>query len=94
MVLMPDTDERAADHVARRVVSGIVRQRHTISDDIEVSVGASAGLAIYPSDGTSPELLLRAADSAMYGVKRNGGKHVERWNGPELLEPAPMALAG
>ena len=35
-----------------------------------VSIGASVGLAVYPIDGDDFESLLRVADEAMYGVKR------------------------
>lgn len=39
----------------------------------EVSVSASIGIAIYPTDAKSPELLLRDADAAMRHAKRKGG---------------------
>ena len=38
--------------------------------DAVVCVGASVGSASSPADGTSPEVLLRSADDAMYRVKR------------------------
>jgi two-component system CheB/CheR fusion protein len=41
--------------------------------DAEVSVGASLGIALYPRDESTADGLLRAADAAMYEVKRNGG---------------------
>jgi diguanylate cyclase (GGDEF)-like protein len=37
-----------------------------------MSVKASIGIARYPEDGTSPEALLKNADSAMYEAKRSG----------------------
>lgn len=94
VVLMPDTDARAADRVARRVVSGILKEQHGLSDGTSVSVGVSAGLAVFPDDGRSSAQLLQAADLAMYTVKRNGGRQVERWSGPEQLDATPVALAG
>lgn len=39
----------------------------------ELSLKASIGICIYPSDGTSLEDLLKNADSALDKVKRNGG---------------------
>jgi diguanylate cyclase (GGDEF)-like protein/PAS domain S-box-containing protein len=40
--------------------------------DVSVSVSASIGVALFPSDAASPEELLRAADAAMYIAKREG----------------------
>ena len=37
----------------------------------EISMTCSAGIAIYPSDGESPDLLLKHADMAMYSAKKN-----------------------
>ena len=78
VVLMPDTSEQRADQVARRVVAGVLQQTHELSDRTRVTVGVSAGLAIYPSDGRNAAQLLQAADGAMYEAKRGGGRQVER----------------
>jgi diguanylate cyclase (GGDEF)-like protein len=78
VVLMPDTSDSPAEHVARRVVSGILQQRHELSNGSRVSVGVSAGLAVYPTDGRTSTQLLQAADAAMYIAKRSGGRAVER----------------
>ena len=42
-------------------------------DGQEVRVSASMGIAIFPQEGTTTKDLLRAADAAMYAVKRQGG---------------------
>jgi diguanylate cyclase (GGDEF)-like protein len=78
VVLMPDTPDSPAELVARRVVSGVLLQRHELTDGSRVSVGVSAGLAAYPTDGRTPAQLLQAADAAMYAAKRSGGRAVER----------------
>lgn len=93
VVLMPDTTDDRAEHVARRVVEGILRDRHELSDGSKVSVGVSAGLSVYPTDGRTPAQLLSAADAAMYSAKRTGGRQVERSASPVVIEvvgaPAP-----
>ena len=40
--------------------------------EIRVEIGASAGVALFPGDGTTAEALLRAADTALYRVKDEG----------------------
>jgi diguanylate cyclase (GGDEF)-like protein/PAS domain S-box-containing protein len=40
-------------------------------------ITASAGLAIFPRDGDTPDELLRSADGAMYAAKARGGNTVE-----------------
>jgi diguanylate cyclase (GGDEF)-like protein len=39
----------------------------------EASVGATMGIALFPSDGTDPDTLLRRADVALYRAKEEGG---------------------
>lgn len=46
--------------------------------DIEVQVGASVGIALFPDDADGVATLLEQADSALYDVKRNGGRHWRR----------------
>jgi len=89
IVLMPDTPEERAEQVARRVVSGILQRRHVLSDGSIVSVGASAGLAVYPADGRTSAQLLQAADAAMYSAKRSGGRQVERSSPTPKMETVP-----
>jgi len=48
----------------------------------EVRVEASAGVSVYPGDGTSPDELLRVADAAMYRDKQRAATP-----GPGALSP-------
>ncbi|MCJ2135546.1 EAL domain-containing protein [Methylobacterium sp. J-026] len=58
--------ERVAD-IASRLVEGL--RRPFLIDDRRVEIGASAGVALYPGDGSTAETLMRAADTALYRVK-------------------------
>ena len=78
VILMPDTDEDAARLVADRVVKGIRGQVHALHDGAEGRVACSVGMAVHPIDGRTAAALLKAADAAMYGVKRAGGSRVGR----------------
>ena len=44
-----------------------------VIDGHTITLTASIGIAMYPTDGTAAQVLWRLADSAMYQAKRNGG---------------------
>jgi diguanylate cyclase (GGDEF)-like protein len=59
------------EKVARRVVLAISEPFELSSHSVDI--GASIGVAVSPSHGTSIEALMRAADIAMYRAKACGG---------------------
>ncbi len=63
-LVLPETDEPAALRVVARVI-----ERVTHSGE-KPKLTVSAGLALYPRDGQTPERILAAADAALYEVKR------------------------
>jgi diguanylate cyclase (GGDEF)-like protein/PAS domain S-box-containing protein len=83
VVLLEDLQDRqAAEHlaqvIAERMSMPIGRARS------EIRVGASVGVAVFPDDGDTPRALLRAADAAMYEVKKTR-------NGSSAAAPAATA---
>jgi diguanylate cyclase (GGDEF)-like protein len=86
VVVMPDTSNDEAQLVAQRVVSAILERRHELSDASHVSVGVSAGLALYPEDGRTTAQLLATADAAMYEAKRGSGRGLDRTGPPQYVE--------
>jgi predicted signal transduction protein with EAL and GGDEF domain/CheY-like chemotaxis protein len=71
IVLLPDTRDRfAAGTVARRILTHL--EQPIPVDGHEVFVTASIGIATYPEDGLSSEILIRNADTAMYHAKQQG----------------------
>lgn len=54
-----------------------------VVQDMEFSVTASVGIAIFPQDGDDPHVLLRNADTAMYRSKRKGRNTYEVFT-PEM----------
>jgi diguanylate cyclase (GGDEF)-like protein len=96
VVLMPDASEEQAEAVAQRVVATVRGAVHELGNRGTVSVGVSAGLAMYPGDGRNPAQLLAAADAAMYVAKRSGGGQFERPGRRALVpvEVAAVAAAG
>ena len=61
---------REASEIAERIIDGL-RQTWVLAGR-EFLVTATAGIAIYPSDGDDAESLLRNADTAMYRAKDQG----------------------
>ncbi|MBE9526573.1 MAG: EAL domain-containing protein [Proteobacteria bacterium] len=46
-------------------------------DSHTIHIGASVGISVYPSDGDTPLILLRNADTAMYRAKQVGGNQLQ-----------------
>ncbi|WP_169262196.1 putative bifunctional diguanylate cyclase/phosphodiesterase [Aromatoleum diolicum] len=63
----------------RRQVTAAVAQRILdalsapfMIENREIATGASIGISFYPTDGATPEILIKHADVAMYQAKRSG----------------------
>jgi diguanylate cyclase (GGDEF)-like protein len=67
-VLAPETDTAGAQRLIARVESAVARAVAGMD-----ALGASAGAAVYPHDGTTADGLLEAADQRLLGVKRKTG---------------------
>ncbi len=69
--LLDDLDypEQAARFAEKCIERMSVRQR---IDGLDVTLGVSIGIAVYPDCGANLEGLLRAADTAMYAAKQAG----------------------
>lgn len=61
--------EEAAD-LARRIVVSLRKPYHI--DGHALTIGASIGIALAPSDGADPDEVLKNADIALYHAKRDG----------------------
>lgn len=68
-LVLPETDEVAAEQVARRVTELLA------SDTEQPPISVSLGVAAYPRNGATAVALLAAADRALYGEKaRTAGR--------------------
>ena len=71
IITLPDLDDtHAAETVSRKVLNAL----HTpfVVDTHELHVSCSIGISLYPADGLDAEVLMRAADAAMYHAKGKG----------------------
>jgi diguanylate cyclase (GGDEF)-like protein/PAS domain S-box-containing protein len=71
--------------VARALLERVARPCK--ADEHELSLSASAGISVYPDDGTDAASLLRNADLAMYRAKQEG-KNTYRFFTAEMSERA------
>ena len=77
VIALPDTDVVEAERFAEKIRADIAACRRLEGEDVDLSgVSASIGLASYPDHAADAETLFRAADSAMYAVKRGSKNSV------------------
>jgi diguanylate cyclase (GGDEF)-like protein len=71
-VILPDTDCDGATMVAERIRDRIAAHSFLTSDQLNVRLTASVGIATLPDVAASADELVQAADRAMYKVKVSG----------------------
>ncbi len=67
-LLLPETDADGAAPVADKILEKL--REPYIFDDLEFTLGASIGIALYPQNTHSSEALVHFADTAMYHAKQ------------------------
>ncbi len=86
VVLSTDCANReGAAVIASKLVSEL--REPFLIDNIQITVGASIGIAIFPDHANDIEAFLVLADSAMYLAKRNGSNDGSGGNGYRFAEP-------
>lgn len=91
VVLLPDTDELGAQAVASNLLERL-RQPMPLASALSYRPMASLGLAVFPRDGDTPDLLLRSADLAMYGAKLGGRNRIASYT-PQMSQVNDHAFA-
>jgi diguanylate cyclase (GGDEF)-like protein len=80
VLLLSDADGEGAGIVATRIQEIYGSMGQTLRGT-DVQVSFSIGIAIFPEDGTTPEMLLARADEALYSAKRSGAGKIARYEG-------------
>jgi diguanylate cyclase (GGDEF)-like protein len=65
-LLLPETDADEARDAVERIVAALAGD-----SVLAEGLGISFGVALFPSDGSTPEELIRRADQALYAAKRS-----------------------
>ncbi len=63
-------DKSAITKVAEKIVKQV--SQPFIVEDLEINIGASIGIAVYPKNGVDSRVLMKKADDALYYTKRTG----------------------
>jgi diguanylate cyclase (GGDEF)-like protein len=78
VLLLSDADGEGAHVVATRIQEIYRSMGQTLrGTDVQISFGI--GIAVFPEDGATPELLLARADEALLAAKRSGPGKVARY---------------
>ncbi len=77
VILMPWTTREQALQLARAIHAKLSQTVFGFGTDLQLRIGASAGIAAYPGDGRTVHEILGAADQRMYRVKGKGRGRVE-----------------
>jgi diguanylate cyclase (GGDEF)-like protein len=75
IALLPETDTRGAREMGERIRHAIERSKLDVQGT-DVVTTVSIGIAAYPQDGGSVELVMEKADKAMYQAKHGGRNRV------------------
>lgn len=91
VVLLPLAPSKMALRIATRITAAISSKFIEMPNGSEWRLTLSTGVATYPTDGTTPVELLRAADMAMYAAKaagKNQARHFHEISGPIFGSPS------
>ncbi|MBK5106363.1 MAG: diguanylate cyclase [Burkholderiales bacterium] len=72
VILRDIGDREDAVIVAEKIVAVLAQPFHLESQEQQVDIGTSIGIALYPDDARDHETLIKLADAAMYSAKAHG----------------------
>jgi diguanylate cyclase (GGDEF)-like protein len=72
-IILQAGSEPASARILAEAILSAFKQPFEIAGSPHQTLGVSVGVALYPRDGRDGESILRAADAALYRVKRTGG---------------------
>jgi diguanylate cyclase (GGDEF)-like protein len=73
-VLLPSANLAGATQSARKILTML--EKPFALEGVNLHIGASIGIAIFPSHGANPESLIQRADAAMYTAEQTGNSYV------------------
>ncbi|WP_284734411.1 EAL domain-containing response regulator [Sphingosinicella terrae] len=82
VVILPDLENAEDPAIVAEKIRGLLADPFVIGN-LDLRIGCSIGVSVYPGDGEDGGALLRAADIAMYHAKESG-RNTQRFFTPEL----------
>jgi diguanylate cyclase (GGDEF)-like protein/PAS domain S-box-containing protein len=90
-VILPDTPDPSSAAIRARRILGALEQPFVVEGQV-LDVGASIGIALYPTHGSDVRTLLRAADVAMYEAKQKQSGYSFHQDNSASRSPEQLAL--
>ena len=78
-IMLPDVTPSVALDRAESIRRAVDNLRVPVEKEVYVEFTVSIGVALYPIDGDTADLLLRRADAALYRAKRSGRNQVAQY---------------
>jgi len=78
-IMLPDVTPAVALERAESIRQGVANVRLPLDRQVYTEFSVSIGVAVYPNDGETSDLLLRRADMALYRAKRSGRNQVAQF---------------
>jgi diguanylate cyclase (GGDEF)-like protein/PAS domain S-box-containing protein len=92
VLLLGNMDDTASIERALGRLLDCVAAPYDINDQT-LNISMSVGVAVFPDDGSDPDILLRHADVAMYQAKQAGGNHYHLFEpGQDWLDKSHQQL--
>lgn len=81
-----------SDMIAQDKAEALCQEMANLSRKIDIPVSISVGIAVYDRDGETFETLYKAADTALYRVKRSGKNAIAFFSAPQDATEESRAL--
>ena len=94
VLILPETDTTGAEQAAEKLCELVRQRRFGNTNEETLKLTVSIGVAVYPDHASTPGLLVKAADTALYAAKESGRDRyqiAERLVG-ESADPIPDQL--
>ena len=84
-IMLPDVTHAVALERAESIRRGVAGLRVPLDKEVFAEFTISIGMALYPEDGETVDLLLRRADLALYKAKRSGRNQVAQYEASAMV---------
>jgi diguanylate cyclase (GGDEF)-like protein len=87
-IILPDVTTRVAFDRAESIRRAVENLQLPLDNDVHGEFTVSIGIALFPEDGETAELLLRRADQSLYRAKRSGRNKVIQYEADSAVSQA------